>query len=73
MSDNERYRFPELLDCRCRGEKCAISGCYFENIIKSIDKIKMDNEKIRDAKKTFIDMAQECDCKKILKLMKIER
>lgn len=69
MKKDDEPKFPELLDCPVLKGSCAFDGCYIENAIKRIDKIKLGTVKARCAKSTLIDLAFDCKCKKAAKLI----
>ncbi len=63
--------YPNLLDCQCQGECCALSGCFFENAIQRISPKRLGFEKAHYTKDTLIEMAFECKCKKAQELAHI--
>jgi hypothetical protein len=66
MKDTEKQpSYPEFIDCPACRETCAITGCFFKNVLQRIDPNKIGVEKAEEVKNTLINMANDCGCKNL--------
>jgi len=55
-------RYPNLLNCPCVGEECALLGCFFQRLVNKIDPNKLGVMKAQEVKEDMIKMGSDCGC-----------